>query len=190
LNIFVRATAVKHHLTQADHRPRNGEARRSGASATLSTRRSLSPGLQHYLEGMCAVHSAVVQQRNPSVAVVSLSRRCTRSYVCTEQCLHQSLCALTLLASLSTHSIYLYVIQVLRGRIVDVPKAESDTIHALPFFFFQISQNYDFQVRFKLVAPERRCDLGYNRKFVALSFTGTFPFHFVLRKNYLRVIYI
>ncbi|KAH7913227.1 hypothetical protein BJ138DRAFT_664491 [Hygrophoropsis aurantiaca] len=96
---------------------------------------SLSPGLQTYLEGLTALHSAVAQADGARAAGLHVRREPIE----TEH------------PVVRVHPVTgwksVYVNPGFTRRIVGVPKAESDTI--LNFLFRQISENVDFQVRFK-----------------------------------------
>ncbi|KAI9509817.1 hypothetical protein F5148DRAFT_1275078 [Russula earlei] len=96
---------------------------------------SLSPGLQAYLEGLSAVHSAVAQADGARAAGVTVRREPIET-------VHP-----VVRVHPSTGWKSVYVNPGFTRRIVGVPKAESDAI--LAFLFAQISQNYSFQVRFK-----------------------------------------
>ncbi|KAH9998848.1 alpha-ketoglutarate-dependent sulfonate dioxygenase [Russula compacta] len=96
---------------------------------------SLSPGLQLYLEGLSAVHSAVAQADGARAAGIPVRREPIET-------VHP-----VIRVHPATGWKSVYVNPGFTRRIVGVPKAESDAI--LAFLFAQISQNYDFQVRFK-----------------------------------------
>ncbi|KAF8552051.1 TauD-domain-containing protein [Imleria badia] len=95
---------------------------------------SLSPGLQTYLEGLTALHSAVAQAEGSRAAGLHVRREPIE----------------TIHPVVRVHPVTgwksIYVNPGFTRRIVGVPKAESDTI--LNFLFQQISSNVDFQVRF------------------------------------------
>lgn len=96
---------------------------------------SLSPGFQKYLEGLSAVHSAVAQADGARAAGLPVRREPIE----------------TVHPVVRVHPVTgwksVYVNPGFTRRIVGVPKAESD--HTLQFLFRQISENPDFQVRFK-----------------------------------------
>ncbi|KAH7927940.1 TauD-domain-containing protein [Leucogyrophana mollusca] len=96
---------------------------------------SLSPGFQTYLEGLTALHSAVAQADGARGAGLHVRREPIE----TEH------------PVVRVHPVTgwksVYVNPGFTRRIIGVPKAESDTI--LNFLFHQISENVDFQVRFK-----------------------------------------
>ncbi|KDR78986.1 hypothetical protein GALMADRAFT_224236 [Galerina marginata CBS 339.88] len=96
---------------------------------------SLSTGFQSYLEGLSAVHSAVAQADGNRAAGLPVRREEIE----------------TTHPLVRVHPVTgwksVYVNPGFTKRIVGVPKAESDTI--LDFLFRQISENPDFQVRFK-----------------------------------------
>jgi sulfonate dioxygenase len=119
---------------------------------------SLSLGLQVYLEGLTALHSAVAQADGARAAGIPVRREpietvhpVIRVHPATgwkSVYVNPGGCSLTptpptgrLPAIFTPHGIGF------TRRIVGVPKAESDAI--LAFLFAQISQNHDFQVRFK-----------------------------------------
>jgi len=95
---------------------------------------SLSPGLQTYLEGLTALHSAVAQAEGSRAAGLPVRREPIE----------------TVHPVVRVHPVTgwksIYVNPGFTRRIVGVPKAESDAI--LDFLFQQISSNVDFQVRF------------------------------------------
>ncbi|KAG8212963.1 hypothetical protein J3R82DRAFT_11329 [Butyriboletus roseoflavus] len=95
---------------------------------------SLSPGMQAYLEGLTALHSAVAQADGSRAAGLHVRREAIE----------------TIHPVVRVHPVTgwksVYVNPGFTRRIVGVPKAESDTI--LNFLFQQISSNVDFQVRF------------------------------------------
>ncbi|KAF9472127.1 alpha-ketoglutarate-dependent sulfonate dioxygenase [Pholiota conissans] len=96
---------------------------------------SLSPGLQTYLEGLTAVHSATFQAEGNRAAGLPVRRQEIE----------------TIHPVVRVHPVTgwksVYVNYGFTRRIIGVPKAESDTI--LNFLFRQISENPDHQVRFK-----------------------------------------
>lgn len=96
---------------------------------------SLSPGFQTYLEGLTAVHSAAAQAAGSRAAGLHVRR-------------HE---IDTIHPVVRVHPVTgwksVYVNPGFTRRIVGVSKAESDTI--LQFLFHQISENPDFQVRFR-----------------------------------------
>ncbi|KAH0833344.1 hypothetical protein J3R83DRAFT_12413 [Lanmaoa asiatica] len=95
---------------------------------------SLSPGMQTYLEGLTALHSAVAQAEGSRAAGLHVRREPIE----------------TIHPVVRVHPVTgwksIYVNPGFTRRIVGVPKAESDSI--LNFLFQQISSNVDFQVRF------------------------------------------
>ncbi|KAG6900833.1 hypothetical protein C0993_000152 [Termitomyces sp. T159_Od127] len=96
---------------------------------------SLSPGLQTYLEGLTALHSAVAQAEGARAAGLHVRRQEIET-------IHP-----VVRVHPATGWKSIYVNQGFTRRIIGVPKAESDAI--LSFLFHQISENPDFQVRFK-----------------------------------------
>ncbi|KAH9481596.1 Putative alpha-ketoglutarate-dependent sulfonate dioxygenase [Psilocybe cubensis] len=96
---------------------------------------SLSPGFQKYLEGLYAVHSATAQADGNRAAGLPVRRQEID----------------TVHPVVRVHPVTgwksVYVNPGFTRRIVGVPKAESDAI--LNLLFRQISENPDFQVRFK-----------------------------------------
>ncbi|KAG6894142.1 hypothetical protein C0992_007350 [Termitomyces sp. T32_za158] len=96
---------------------------------------SLSPGLQTYLEGLTALHSAVAQAEGSRAAGLHVRRQEIET-------IHP-----VVRVHPATGWKSVYVNQGFTRRIIGVPKAESDAI--LSFLFHQISENPDFQVRFK-----------------------------------------
>ncbi|KDQ53178.1 hypothetical protein JAAARDRAFT_39545 [Jaapia argillacea MUCL 33604] len=96
---------------------------------------SLSPGLQKYLEGLSALHSAVAQAEGAKAAGLPVRRDPIET-------IHP-----VVRVHPATGWKSVYVNPGFTRRIVGVPKAESDTI--LNFLFHQIGENPDFQVRFK-----------------------------------------
>ncbi|RDB25948.1 putative alpha-ketoglutarate-dependent sulfonate dioxygenase [Hypsizygus marmoreus] len=96
---------------------------------------SLSPGFQAYLEGLTAVHSAVAQAEGARAAGLPVRRQEIET-------IHP---IVRVHPTTGWKSVYLNPGFV--RRIVGVPKAESDAI--LTFLFHQISDNPDYQVRFK-----------------------------------------
>lgn len=95
----------------------------------------LSPGMQKYLEGLTALHSAVAQAEGAKAAGLPV-RRDPIETVHPVVRVHPA-----------TGWKSVYVNPGFTRRILGVPKAESDNI--LSFLFRQISENVDFQVRFK-----------------------------------------
>ncbi|KAI0303659.1 hypothetical protein B0F90DRAFT_1667081 [Multifurca ochricompacta] len=114
---------------------------------------SLSPGLQTYLEGLSAVHSAVAQADGSRAAGLPVRREpietvhpVVRVHPATGwKSVYVNPGGYYLTSSRERH-IHLFVTGFTR-RIVGVPKSESDAI--LTFLFAQISENHDFHVRFK-----------------------------------------
>ncbi|KAF9000670.1 alpha-ketoglutarate-dependent sulfonate dioxygenase [Cyathus striatus] len=96
---------------------------------------SLSPGFQVYLEGLGAVHSAVAQAEGARAAGLPVRRKEIET-------IHP-----LVRVHPATGWKSVYINPGFTRRIVGVPKAESDAI--LSFLFRQISENPDFQVRFK-----------------------------------------
>ncbi|KAF8485975.1 alpha-ketoglutarate-dependent sulfonate dioxygenase [Russula ochroleuca] len=96
---------------------------------------SLSPGLQVYLEGLSALHSAVAQADGARAAGIPVRREPIET-------VHP-----VIRVHPATGWKSVYVNPGFTRRIVGVPKAESDAM--LAFLFAQIGQNHDFQVRFK-----------------------------------------
>ncbi|KAF5342697.1 hypothetical protein D9611_001650 [Ephemerocybe angulata] len=96
---------------------------------------SLSPGLQTYLEGLQAVHSGVAQAEGNRAAGLPVRRKEIES-------VHP-----LVRVHPATGWKSVFVNPGFTRRIVGVPKAESDAI--LTFLFRQISDNPDFQVRFR-----------------------------------------
>ncbi|KAI0028221.1 alpha-ketoglutarate-dependent sulfonate dioxygenase [Vararia minispora EC-137] len=96
---------------------------------------SLSPGLQTYLEGLSAVHSAVAQADGARAAGLPVRREPVES-------VHP-----VVRVHPATGWKSVYVNPGFTRRIVGVPKAESDAI--LSFLFHQIAENVDAQVRLK-----------------------------------------
>ncbi|KAJ3504783.1 hypothetical protein NMY22_g17806 [Coprinellus aureogranulatus] len=96
---------------------------------------SLSPGLQAYLEGLTAVHSGVAQAEGNRAAGLPVRRKEIET-------VHP-----LVRVHPATGWKSVYVNPGFTRRIVGVPKAESDAI--LTFLFRQISDNPDFQVRFR-----------------------------------------
>ncbi|KAI0300798.1 alpha-ketoglutarate-dependent sulfonate dioxygenase [Russula brevipes] len=96
---------------------------------------SLSPGLQIYLEGLSALHSAVAQADGARAAGIPVRREPIE----------------TVHPVIRVHPVTgwksVYVNPGFTRRIVGVPKAESDAM--LAFLYAQMSENPDFQVRFK-----------------------------------------
>ncbi|KIL58763.1 hypothetical protein M378DRAFT_188160 [Amanita muscaria Koide BX008] len=96
---------------------------------------SLSPGFQTYLESLSAVHSAVEQAQGARAAGLAVRRDEIE----------------TVHPVVRVHPVTgwksVYVNSGFTRRIVGIPKSESDTV--LNFLFRQISENPDFQVRFK-----------------------------------------
>ncbi|KAF8150691.1 alpha-ketoglutarate-dependent sulfonate dioxygenase [Crassisporium funariophilum] len=96
---------------------------------------SLSPGMQTYLEGLTALHSAVAQADGNRAAGLAVRR--------TEiETIHP-----VVRVHPATGWKSVYVNPGFTRRIIGVPKPESDVI--LTFLFRQISENPDHQVRFK-----------------------------------------
>ncbi|EGN99509.1 hypothetical protein SERLA73DRAFT_168911 [Serpula lacrymans var. lacrymans S7.3] len=96
---------------------------------------SLSHGLQTYLEGLTALHSAVAQADGARAAGLHVRREPVES-------IHP-----VVRVHPATGWKSVYVNPGFTRRIIGVPKVESDTI--LNFLFRQISENPDFQVRFQ-----------------------------------------
>ena len=96
---------------------------------------SLSPGFQKYLEGLYAVHSAVAQADGARASGTHVRRKEIE----------------TIHPIVRVHPVTgwksIYVNPGFTRRIVGVPKAESDAI--LSYLFHQISENPDYQVRFR-----------------------------------------
>ncbi|KAH8115947.1 alpha-ketoglutarate-dependent sulfonate dioxygenase [Phellopilus nigrolimitatus] len=96
---------------------------------------SLSPGLQAYLEGLTAVHSAAAQAQGARAAGTHVRRPEIE----------------TVHPVVRVHPVTgwksVYVNPGFTRRIVGVPKVESDFV--LQFLFRQIGENPDFQVRFR-----------------------------------------
>ncbi|KAL5521618.1 hypothetical protein ACEPAF_2366 [Sanghuangporus sanghuang] len=96
---------------------------------------SLSPGFQQYLEGLSAVHSAAAQAAGSRAAGLHVRRHEVE----------------TVHPIVRVHPVTgvkaIYVNPGFTRRIVGIPKAESGAI--LQFLFSQISENPDFQVRFR-----------------------------------------
>ncbi|KAG2047770.1 TauD-domain-containing protein [Suillus hirtellus] len=95
---------------------------------------SLSPGMQVYLEGLTALHSAVAQADGSRAAGFHVRREPVES-------IHPVVRVHPVTGWKSV-----YVNPGFTRRILGVPKAESDTI--LNFLFHQIAENVDFHVRF------------------------------------------
>ncbi|OJA10748.1 hypothetical protein AZE42_04253 [Rhizopogon vesiculosus] len=95
---------------------------------------SLSPGMQTYLEGLTALHSAVAQAEGSRSAGLHVRREPVE----------------TVHPVVRVHPVTgwksVYVNPGFTRRILGVPKIESDTI--LNFLFHQVAENVDFQVRF------------------------------------------
>ncbi|KAJ8584385.1 TauD-domain-containing protein [Rhizopogon salebrosus TDB-379] len=95
---------------------------------------SLSPGMQTYLEGLTALHSAVAQADGSRAAGLHVRREPIE----------------TVHPVVRVHPVTgwksVYVNPGFTRRILGVPKVESDTI--LNFLFHQVAENVDFQVRF------------------------------------------
>ena len=112
--------------------PTGGDTLFSSGYALYS---SLSPGFQTYLEGLTAVHSAKAQADGSRAAGLHVRRQEVE----------------TVHPLVRVHPVTgwksVYVNPGFTRRIVGVPKAESDAI--LSFLFHQISENPDFQVRFR-----------------------------------------
>jgi len=96
---------------------------------------SLSPGLQTYLEGLTALHSAVAQAEGARAAGLHVRRQEIET-------VHP-----VVRVHPATGWKSVYVNPGFTRRIIGVPKAESDAI--LTFLFHQISESIDHQVRFK-----------------------------------------
>ncbi|TFK27756.1 alpha-ketoglutarate-dependent sulfonate dioxygenase [Coprinopsis marcescibilis] len=96
---------------------------------------SLSTGLQKYLEGLSAVHSATAQADGNRAAGLPVRRHEVEN-------IHP-----VVRVHPATGWKSVYVNPGFTRRIVGIPKAESDTI--LNFLFRQLGENPDFQVRFK-----------------------------------------
>ncbi|KAK7682626.1 hypothetical protein QCA50_014426 [Cerrena zonata] len=96
---------------------------------------SFSPGFQKYLEGLTAVHSGVAQADGSRAAGLPVRREPVES-------VHPIVRVHPVTGWKS-----IYVNPGFTRRIVGVPKAESDAI--LQLLFRQISDNPDFQVRFR-----------------------------------------
>ncbi|KAJ7170816.1 hypothetical protein C8R43DRAFT_1085317 [Mycena crocata] len=96
---------------------------------------SFSPGFQKYLEGLYAVHSAVAQAEGARGAGLPVRREPIET-------IHP-----VVRVHPATGFKSIYVNPGFTRRIVGIPKAESDAI--LSLLFHQISENPDFQVRFK-----------------------------------------
>ncbi|EAU85551.1 alpha-ketoglutarate-dependent sulfonate dioxygenase [Coprinopsis cinerea okayama7 len=96
---------------------------------------SLSPGLQKYLEGLSAVHSAVAQADGNRAAGLPVRREPIET-------VHP-----LVRVHPATGWKSVFVNPGFTRRIIGIPKAESDAI--LTFLFRQISENPDFQVRFR-----------------------------------------
>ncbi|KAF8690323.1 hypothetical protein AX14_003011 [Amanita brunnescens Koide BX004] len=96
---------------------------------------SLSHGMQIYLEGLSALHSAVAQADGSRAAGLHVRREPVE----------------TIHPIVRVHPVTgwksIYVNPGFTRHIVGIPKAESDAI--LSFLFLQISSNVDFQVRFR-----------------------------------------
>ncbi|KAF8442285.1 hypothetical protein L210DRAFT_3611722 [Boletus edulis BED1] len=118
---------------------------------------SLSPGMQTYLEGLTALHSAVAQADGSRGAGLHVRREPVE----------------TVHPVVRVHPVTgwksVYVNPGFTRRILGVPKAESDTI--LNFLFQQISSNVDFQVRFRW---ERNSIAFWDNRIV--THTATFDF--------------
>ncbi|KAG2109089.1 hypothetical protein BD769DRAFT_1630488 [Suillus cothurnatus] len=95
---------------------------------------SLSPGMQAYLEGLTALHSAVAQADGSRAAGLHVRREPVEN-------IHPVVRVHPVTGWKSV-----YVNPGFTRRILGVPKPESDTI--LNFLFHQIAENVDFQVRF------------------------------------------
>ena len=116
---------------------------------------SLSPGLQTYLEGLSAVHSAVAQAEGNRAAGLPV-RRAEIETVHPVIRVHPTTGWKSVYVNPGKHVSSAHgklwplpndVPQGFTRRIVGVPKAESDAI--LTFLFHQISENPDHQVRFR-----------------------------------------
>ncbi|KAN0092702.1 hypothetical protein V8E55_003486 [Tylopilus felleus] len=118
---------------------------------------SLSPGLQTYLEGLSALHSAVAQADGSRAAGLHVRREPIE----------------TIHPVVRVHPVTgwksIYVNPGFTRRIVGVPKAESNVI--LNFLFQQISSNVDFHVRFRW---ERNSVAFWDNRVV--THTATFDF--------------
>jgi len=112
--------------------PTGGDTHFSSGYALYS---SLSKGMQTYLEGLSAVHSAAAQAQGSRAAGLHVRRHEVE----------------TIHPIVRVHPVTgwksVYVNAGFTRRIVGVPKAESDAM--LSFLFHQISENPDFQVRFR-----------------------------------------
>lgn len=134
-------------------------------SSSYALYSSLSPGLQIYLEGLRAVHSAVAQADGSRAAGLPVRREpietvhpVVRVHPTTgwkSVYVNPGVYPLSIrnpipCLTVHPHTLYPHISAWNPGftrRIADVPKAESDAI--LSFLFSQISENHDFQVRFK-----------------------------------------
>ncbi|CAK5269456.1 unnamed protein product [Mycena citricolor] len=96
---------------------------------------SFSPGFQKYLEGLSAVHSGVAQAEGSRAAGLHVRREPVES-------VHPVVRVHPVTGFKS-----IYVNPGFTRRIVGVPKAESDAL--LQLLFQQLSQNPEFQVRFR-----------------------------------------
>lgn len=96
---------------------------------------SLSPFFQKYLEGLTAIHSAVAQAEGARAAGTHVRRQEIE----------------TIHPIVRVHPVTgwksVYVNPGFTRRIIGIPKAESDAV--LAFLFRQITENLDFQVRFR-----------------------------------------
>ncbi|KAF8522539.1 hypothetical protein JB92DRAFT_2785388 [Gautieria morchelliformis] len=96
---------------------------------------SLSPGFQKYLEGLSAVHSAAAQAQGSRAAGCHVRRQEIE----------------TVHPVVRVHPVTgwksVYVNPGFTRRIIGIPKSESDNV--LQFLFAQITENPDFQVRYK-----------------------------------------
>jgi len=96
---------------------------------------SFSPGFQKYLEGLSVVHSAAAQAEGNRAAGLPVRRKEVET-------VHP-----LVRVNPATGWKSVYVNHGFARRIVGIPKAESDAI--LSLLFHQVSENPDFQVRFK-----------------------------------------
>lgn len=106
-----------------------------GKTASYALYSSLSPGFQKYLEGLAALHSAVAQAEGARAQGLHVRREPVEN-------IHPVVRVHPVTGWKS-----IYVNKGFTRRIVGVPKAESDAI--LQFLFLQLSENVDFQVRFR-----------------------------------------
>jgi len=128
---------------------------------------SLSPAFQEYLSTLSALHSAVAQAQGARAAGTHVRRTEIE----------------TIHPVVRVHPVTgwksVYVNPGFTRRIVDVPKPESDAI--LSFLFAQLTQNPDFQVRFRW---ERNSIALWDNRVVTHS--ATFDF-FPAKRHALRV---